>query len=73
MKLLHLIMGIILVPFGITVIYVNECLARKQEELHRRRFKDVNLFWPYLIGPRPWAGPVLIIAGLFFLIIYFLK
>ncbi len=73
MKLLYLIMGIMLVPFGITVIYVNEYLARKQEELHRRGFKNVSLLWPYLYGPRPMAGPVLILAGCAFLLLYFLK
>ena len=73
MKVLYLIIGIVLAPFGITVIYVNEYLGRKQEDLRRRGFKDVNLFCPYLVGPRPWAGPVLIIAGLVFLIFYFLR
>lgn len=73
MKIVYLIAGIILVPFGVTVIYANDYLARKQEELHRRGFKNVNLFRPYLSGPRPWAGPVLILAGLFFLVFYFLR
>jgi hypothetical protein len=72
-NILYLIMGIVLVPFGVTVIYVNQYLARKQNELHRRGFRDVNLFWPYVIGPRPWAGPVLILAGVFFLLFYFLR
>jgi hypothetical protein len=73
MKILYLIMGVALVPFGITVIYVNQYLGRKQEELRRRGFKDVNLFWPYPLGPRPYIGPVFIIAGIFFLLFYFLK
>jgi len=66
-------MGIILVPFGITVIYVNEYLGRKQEEFRRQGLKDANLFWPYLVGPRPYIGPVFIIAGIFFLLLYFFK
>jgi hypothetical protein len=72
MKTVYLIMGIILVPFGITMIYVNDYLGRKQEELRRQGFKDLNLFWPFWSRPR-WSGPVFICAGLFFLLFYFLK
>lgn len=72
MKVLYLIMGVVLVPFGITVIYVNKYLARKQEELRYRGFKNVNLYWP-IVGPRPASGPTFTIAGLLFLLLYFLK
>ncbi len=69
MKLVYLMTGIILVPFGIVVVYVDRYLARKQEELRRQGMSDVNLYWP-VSGPRPWMGPILIAAGLTFLLIY---
>jgi len=72
MKTAFLILGVILVPFGITVIYVNEYLGRKQEELRRQGFRDLNLFWPFQRRPR-WSGPLFIIAGFFFLLVYFLR
>jgi hypothetical protein len=72
MKTAFLILGVILVPFGITVIYVNEYLGRKQEELRRQGFRDLNLFWPFRGHPR-WSGPLFIVAGFFFLLVYFLR
>jgi hypothetical protein len=72
MRLAYLIMGFILLPFGIILIYVDKYLAVKQAELRRRGFRDVNLYWPFY-GPRPVMGVLFVFAGLFFLAICFLK
>lgn len=72
MKTLCLIMGLVLLVSGILIKYFNEYLARKQEGLHRRGFKKVNLYWP-LVGPSPTRGPAFIITGLGLLLLYFLK
>jgi hypothetical protein len=72
MRTLYLILGPVLVAFGVFVKYIDQYLARKQEELRRKGRTDVNLYWP-AYGPRPMMGPALIICGLIMVLLYFLK
>jgi ABC-type uncharacterized transport system permease subunit len=72
MKVLYLILGIFLLPFGVFVLYFDRYLAQRQEELHRRGRTEINLYRP-LVGPRPFSGVVMVFAGLVFLLAYFLK
>ena len=67
MKAFYAILGTVLVGFGITVLRVNRHLARRQAEEHARGNRTFNPYFP-LVGPRPWAGPVFIVAGVVFLI-----
>ncbi len=71
MKVLYLMMGLFLLPFGVFVTYFDRYLAQRQDELRRAGLRDVNLYWP-LTGPRPFSGPTMIFAGLVFLLVYFL-
>lgn len=72
MKAFYAVLGTVLVGFGILVLRVNRHLAHRQEAEHARGNRAFNPYFP-LVGPRPWAGPVFIIAGVVFLLVALLE
>lgn len=68
-NIIYLMLGIILIPCGVVVFYVDQYLARKQGELHTKGNLSTNVYWP-IFGPRPWIAVVFIIAGLIFLLLF---
>jgi hypothetical protein len=70
-KTLNLIKGFVFLVGGISIMYFNEYLARKQRELDRRGMKGKNLFRPF--GRTRLLEAVFITTGLLLLLRYFLK
>ena len=52
MTLIYLVLGIVLVPFGVAVYYADKYLANKQREFQGRGDWFTNAYWP-IFGPRP--------------------
>lgn len=67
MKTFYLLLGVLLVPTGITVFMLDRYLARKKKEFEERGIVPMNLSWP-VFGPHPWIGIAFVIMGVAFLI-----
>ncbi len=68
MKTFYFLLGILLVPTGITVFMLDTYLAKKLEELQRRGWSRLKIAGP-IFGP--WIGIVFILAGVAFLLYSF--